>query len=111
MNKLVLTGIILITAPLILSYRYLYKAYFLFFGKAGQGLETETLRGEIFGSLYGIIGWPLLGFVGFIVLAMCLDGMKYRPRWFFWTFSIQGLRQKGEEEIDGKESFHCNNQA
>ncbi|MFZ2632993.1 MAG: hypothetical protein WA081_06065 [Desulfosalsimonadaceae bacterium] len=85
MNKLVFTGIILITAPLVLSYRYLFNAYFLFFGNAGQGLGEKALREEILGSLYGIVGWPLLGYVGFILVAICLDGMKYRPRWFFWA--------------------------
>ncbi len=85
MNKFVLTGIILITAPLILSYMYLYKAYFLFIGNAGQGLKNEALREEILASFYGIVGWPLLGFVGFIVVAICLDGMEYRAMWFFWA--------------------------
>lgn len=84
-------GIGVFAIPLILSLISTYNAYSVFFGSTAKKLESNQVESLITKTFFGVIGWPLLGVVCIIFIAIILDGLNYRRKWIFWILLMMGF--------------------
>jgi hypothetical protein len=79
------------SVPLTFSLISTFKAYSIFFGDSLQGADRSEIKNAITESLFGVIGWPLIGLIVIFLIALLLDGIKYKERWVFWTLLFMGF--------------------
>ncbi|RBP47540.1 hypothetical protein DES53_101337 [Roseimicrobium gellanilyticum] len=88
-RALAITGILFLVAPLLLVLWTVIQ-YFVLKSQIHH-VEEQFARASIVLMAFQLQGGVCTGFVGMILLGLCVDGQGYRPRWLLWWMISLGV--------------------
>ncbi len=82
-----IVSLVLLAAPLMVAGWVAYQFLTMEIGEAIEPIGEEVLVNGL--QLY--VGVILIGFLGFFLAGLCLDGLGMRPRWYLRSLTILGI--------------------